>query len=243
MPFLDWRSNKGSQIAYTELSTTVDFMGNSVIAGSTINSDGDYDIIVTKQNKYGNELWTSQVSGTGNGDDFAASVAHDALGNTYVCGAIENTPSGSYDFWLRKYSATGEIDWTIELSNPNGGHRVATDIALDENQNLFVSGADYDAFLAAFEIPLPSGFDEVEYLREELNPFPNPATESVWVPFIPSAEQQNCNLVDGLGRLITTINCPIYASGVIVDLKGVSPGIYSILYSRPHTKSSKLIVQ
>ncbi|MCC6600178.1 MAG: hypothetical protein IT223_05840 [Crocinitomicaceae bacterium] len=84
--FLDNASSTGIQQMLYRNSVVKDGSGNIYTAGATINSNGDYDFLLTKHSSAGAFLWAAQYAGSYGGDDYAADVALDASGNPIVAG-------------------------------------------------------------------------------------------------------------------------------------------------------------
>lgn len=83
-----WATDKGTQNFFQKIITKTDPNRNIYIAGATVNANGNYDLLLTKFDSQGSELWTQQVAGGGNGDDFATAVYVDASLNVYVTGTV-----------------------------------------------------------------------------------------------------------------------------------------------------------
>lgn len=80
--------------------------------------------------------------------DHARAVAVDASGNIIVVGttqgALPNQSShGRLDFFVRKYSATGTILWTIQSGTSDIDY--ATRVAADGEGAIYVAGYTYGA--------------------------------------------------------------------------------------------------
>jgi len=92
------------------------------------------------------------------------SVAADAGGNAYVAGettgALDGTNAGGVDAFVRKYDATGTVDWTRQIgTDTSEAHPV---VAVDANGNIVVAGetvgelegtnasGDWDAFIRSY---------------------------------------------------------------------------------------------
>lgn len=78
---------------------------------------GANDAYIRKVDTRGNLIWGQQF-GTSAGDS-ATDVATDAAGNAYVLGttsgALARSLRGSSDFFLRKYTASGSVAWTLQF--------------------------------------------------------------------------------------------------------------------------------
>jgi hypothetical protein len=93
--------------------------------------DGSYDggsssiYMQSYVNKYtagGDELWTQRINAPGKGWSYTAGMAFHN-GSIYLAGATTTTPDGQIGLgnaltpYLRKFKSSGEIDWTLLLSD------------------------------------------------------------------------------------------------------------------------------
>ena len=169
-----WSRQIGTS-AWDEASfTTIDSSGNIYIAGHTEGSlsgptAGGEDILVTKFDPSGNELWSRQI-GTA-GDDRGRSVAVDASGNIYITGETSGSLAGEHlgeeDAFLIKLDASGDDLWSLQMGTPDTDS--PRSVAVDASGNAYIGGwtrgdlglggpdadgRESDAFLAKFD---PSG--------------------------------------------------------------------------------------
>lgn len=93
--------------------------------------------------------WVKQI--TGAQTNYVKGMAIDGSGNIYLAGAFTGTidvdPSastvsvtaqGGYDIWFAKYTSAGAYAWHKTIAG--GGDEWATDIALDNSGNIFITG-------------------------------------------------------------------------------------------------------
>jgi hypothetical protein len=135
-------------------SLTVDDAGNVYVTGTIISGfiPEDpfplelFDWATIKYNSVGAEQWVS-IHDEG-GDDFAASVMLDNLGNVIVTGSISNSPprleEPDLDYGTIKYNATtGAEIWVAKYGPPPGedfNEWRANDQAIDSAGNIYVTG-------------------------------------------------------------------------------------------------------
>lgn len=143
-------------------SISVDAGGNAYVTGETwsanyptqtgpdLTYNGGVDAFVTKLNPAGNGLVFSGFLGGGN-EELGTGVAPDSNGNAYVTGRTQSTDfpttvgpyltynGGYYDAFVTKVAANGAA---LLYSGFLGGTawEEATDIALDANDNAYVTG-------------------------------------------------------------------------------------------------------
>ena len=109
----------------------------------------DFDYLTIKYSSDGVQQWTSMYGGNAAGYDMAWAIATDAHNNVYITGGITDTICDYYEPSFEdpshcatvKYDKHGNQIWTKKyrglLAGPGGGR----DIALDEQNNVYVTGA------------------------------------------------------------------------------------------------------
>jgi hypothetical protein len=123
----------------------VDHNGNVVVTGDSRGGSPDYTTI--KYSVNGPALWTNRYNGTLNTTDEPTGLAIDGNNNVIVTGgSFGFHPTFGYstglDYATLKYSSAGNGLWTNRHAWGSGvtSDDVATDIALDNNGNIFVTG-------------------------------------------------------------------------------------------------------
>ncbi len=133
-------------------SVATDASGNVYVAGSTNGGldgnalTGTIDFFVTKYDASGVKQFTKQLGVAGT-STFGQSVATDASGNVYVAGYTYggldgNTKTGSSDFFVTKYNASGVKQFTKQLGVA-GTLTYGQSVATDASGNVYVAGATY----------------------------------------------------------------------------------------------------
>jgi hypothetical protein len=129
---------------------------------------GGLDVFVTRFSADGTQVMYSTYLG-GKGDDFAGGIAVDSQGNAYVAGGTEssdfpttanafqkNPPSGNAGFIAKLSPTGGSLVYSTFLG---GNHTTHLDsIAVDNNLNAYVTGADTGGFptsSTAFQKSIP----------------------------------------------------------------------------------------
>ncbi|HTF03009.1 MAG TPA: T9SS type A sorting domain-containing protein [Bacteroidia bacterium] len=102
-------------------------------AGATINSSGNYDMIVSKMSASGSILWTQTYNGSGNGNDYATDVQIDAVGNVYIAGTYFKDATDSTNAIVIKYNTAGTHKWTKTYNGAGSGNDLFTALQVGGN--------------------------------------------------------------------------------------------------------------
>jgi hypothetical protein len=133
-------------------AVAVDSTSNIYVTGSTYQGTGPFDgqtgtgqAFLTKFTAAGTRLW-SRILGSGTNDGTTA-IAVDRSGtNIYVAGQTEGSfdglvpPAGGYGAFLCKYNPSGTRVWTRFAVSDNVGFPAVTGLAMDDSNNVIVSG-------------------------------------------------------------------------------------------------------
>jgi len=148
-PEIEWIHQFGDLDPTTyDYAGAVDAEGNVYVVGSTYgtlpdqSSEGFSDAFVRKYDASGNVIWTHQF-GT-QSYDVANGISVDASG-VYVAGSTYGTlpgqsSAGSYDAFVRKYDASGNVIWTHQFGTQS--YDVASGISVDAS-GVYVAGSTY----------------------------------------------------------------------------------------------------
>jgi hypothetical protein len=151
---IEWQNSFGgnSNDQFVKIIETLD--GNLIIgiissSGSNGNktapNKGGYDFWVVKIDFAGNEIW--QQSYGGSGDDFFGDIIELSDSSLLLVGSSDSPISGdkteaSYgqlDPWIVNIDPNGNILWDKTIGG--SGDDRATSVALDENENIYISGS------------------------------------------------------------------------------------------------------
>jgi uncharacterized delta-60 repeat protein len=224
-----------SDIAY---SIAVDGSGNVYVTGrSWGNASTGEDYATLKYNSAGAEQWTTTYNGTGNGYDYAYSIAVDGSGNAYVTGRSLGNGTGS-DYATIKYNSSGIEEWTAIYNGPGNNYDWASSIAVDGSGKVYVTGQSTgsgpDEDYATIKYSQPIGIKpistEIPNAYKLLQNYPNPFNPTTKIRFaIPKSSFAILVVYDALGRETETlVNEQLNAGTYEVDWNAgkFSSGVY-----------------
>ncbi|MCG8606262.1 DUF5011 domain-containing protein, partial [bacterium] len=124
------------------------FGGNVTFGTTTLTSVGGGDVFVAKYDPNGNVLWAKRAGGSvTNNTDLGADIATDALGNSVVVGFFKGTADfgatmlnsvGSFDIFIAKYDANGNLLWAKR--DGGTGNDKGLGIAMDSGGDNIITG-------------------------------------------------------------------------------------------------------
>jgi uncharacterized delta-60 repeat protein len=117
----------------------VDTDGNVYVTGYSENTDGNEDYATIKYNSAGVRQWIRRYDGPGKGKDRATAIALDNNGDVCITGVCINA-NFSLDYATIKYSSDGVGQWVRRYDGTGKGPDYATDIAVDTDDNVYVTG-------------------------------------------------------------------------------------------------------
>jgi hypothetical protein len=120
-------------------SIAVDDSGYVYVNGSIYNSGSGNDYGTIKYDPQGDTVWVRSYNGSGNGDDLTRDLVIDSSGNIYVTGQSTGSGSGK-DYVTIKYHPNGDTAWIRIYYGPANGNDVATAIAVDDSNYVYVTG-------------------------------------------------------------------------------------------------------
>ena len=124
------------------VKNAVDKFGNLIVAGRSDSTSEDY--IILKYSNSGNLLWSKRYAGAANSTDKIRDMVLDDSGNIYVTGiSYEGISLGGQNWLTIKYNSNGELVWKQSLNWTGNRSDVPASIALDKNNNVYVTGYGY----------------------------------------------------------------------------------------------------
>ena len=121
-----------------------DGQGHIVGAGYTDSYSSNYDILIVKLDSSGNLIWSKAISGPGDYDDYAYSIALDSSGYYVVAGYTRSFSNGAdNDGWILKVDPeTGDTVWTAVVGTPSNDY--LNDILVLPDGNYLAAGYTYN---------------------------------------------------------------------------------------------------
>ncbi|MHC4062822.1 MAG: SBBP repeat-containing protein, partial [Planctomycetota bacterium] len=123
----------------TACAIAIDSNNNICVTGFSYGS-GTWDYATIKYGPDSNEpIWVARYNGPGNYTDAAYAIATDSNNSIYVTGYSYG--SGTWDYATIKYGPySSEPIWVARYNGPGNGTDVAYGIAIDSNNNIYVTG-------------------------------------------------------------------------------------------------------
>ncbi len=146
-----WVNRYNGQGDYSDRFNSVltDVSGNVFLAGSTVQSGNNQDILLLKLDANGNTVWRNIYNAPSSGVDTALAMAMDASGNTYITGYAK-FPVSATDIITIKYNSAGVIQWTANYGYTTNQYEQGNSIVVDSSGNVFVTGqSDPDSTITA----------------------------------------------------------------------------------------------
>ena len=139
--------------------------GDLYVAGSSGYTLSE-DYVTIKFDSSGVRNWVARYGRLQNASDLVMAIAADEEGNVYVTGASEGSMT-EYDFATVKYDRLGNPQWVARYGLAEGSYDFATDIALDAEGNVLVTGSSildgdiYSTTIKYVQFPYSCGSNQV----------------------------------------------------------------------------------
>lgn len=136
-----WVNRYNGQGDYSDRFTAVmtDTSGNVFLAGSTVISGNNQDILLLKLDANGNTVWRNIYNAPASGVDAALAMTMDASGNIYITGYAKFNASAT-DIVTIKYNSLGVIQWSSNYGFTTDQYEQGNSIVVDNAGNVYVTG-------------------------------------------------------------------------------------------------------
>ncbi len=128
--------NKADQVN----GIAVDLEGNVYVTGSATNENELLDIVTVKYDAKGEQIWVSKFNGPDNGNDGGVGIVTDRENNVYITAYCAGNEESVDIYTMKLNSADGSKVWTSVFNNPIKDVDYPTAIAIDGDNNIFVTG-------------------------------------------------------------------------------------------------------
>ena len=109
-------------------------VGNTAVAGQGTN------ILLSVYKSDGTLHWSANYNTSGTYNDYGSNLVEDASGNIYVCGMTDNGGITNIDMVVLKYTSGGSLVWNATYNSPFSKNDIASSLAVDNNNNVYVTG-------------------------------------------------------------------------------------------------------
>jgi hypothetical protein len=133
------RYNGSGNFEDVAFAIAVDDSGYVYVTGRTYTLETGNDWLTIKYHPNGDTAWVRRYDGPGNNNDYANSIALDDSNNIYVSGYSYDNVTDD-DYTIIKYHSNGDTAWVRRYNGPANGSDVATAIAVDDSNHVYVTG-------------------------------------------------------------------------------------------------------
>jgi hypothetical protein len=146
---LEWavRFDGGGRFTDIASAVAVDGLGNVVVAGDAISTNGSFDLTVVKYGPGGSLLWTYQYDSAGSNRDISAGLRLDDAGNIYIAGTAAEWTEQSAAVTL-KLSPDGQELWVARETSGSVYGVAARGLDVDSVGNVVTVGTERFATVA-----------------------------------------------------------------------------------------------
>ena len=162
----------------------------SGLPGTTTPPGTPNDILTIKYDNDGDELWATTYDGPAKDNDVPHGLKVDGDGNVYIAGESMGDGTG-YDSVAIKYHTSGSQLWVSRYNSPENSSDGATDLALDPDGNVYITGYSY-------------GTEERDYLTIKYDSDGNELWTALYGGIAPGDDIARSIAVDDIGKVYVT---------------------------------------
>jgi hypothetical protein len=137
------------------ISLSCAFYGSFILENTTVNSIGNYDLLIVNYSPNLTVNWFE--TGGGSGSDYAKDVATDINGNIFVLGTFQSSATfsgttinspGNEGYFIAKYSNNGNLSWVNSYGSSSGidSWSAKPSIFVDNTNSIFITGKVYGIY-------------------------------------------------------------------------------------------------
>ena len=180
--------------------------GNELIPASGLSDDG----FLIKYDRFGNQQWIRYNASSER--DGINEIVIDHNNNIYATGFGRNSLA-YYAFWTAKFDSAGYLKWSAKYADPSCNKNIATNIACDQEGNVFVTGYKTDdnkSIITTIKYSsTPTSVNDsknkaADYVLDQN--YPNPFNPSTTIRFaLLRQDFVSLHIIDLLGRRVRTL--------------------------------------
>jgi hypothetical protein len=132
--------------------------GGIAVTGGVRVGEDDWDIWLARYEADGTLAWSETVAGPAGGEDQGVGITADATGLGFVAVGYVMLDDGTTDAWLRRFDASGAVQWETTHAGLGAGIDAATEVVHDPADDRFIvvgyetiSPDDTDLWVAAYD--------------------------------------------------------------------------------------------
>jgi hypothetical protein len=131
---------------YKSVTVTIPGSTNVIVAGATLNSAGNFDMLIAEYTGAGAMVWSQQEDGAGHGDDIVSSIAVNSTnGDIYMAGTYYENATDSNNAVVFKYNSAGVFAWKATFNGNGSANDAFTSLAVDNSTgDVYAAGAEWD---------------------------------------------------------------------------------------------------
>ncbi|MFN3939098.1 MAG: hypothetical protein ACK4IY_00835, partial [Chitinophagales bacterium] len=138
-----WEHTTGLPDTVSWCAHTQDGDGYAYVTGNTIVSGDKANILTTKYDRAGEEIWQVSYNSSYDDNDYGTAITVDIVGNVYVAAASFTSATNQYDYRVVKYDSTGSLQWTNTYNDTGSLYDLPSDILVDDAGNVYITGGNY----------------------------------------------------------------------------------------------------
>ena len=137
----EWHATEGEQAeSLDRLVSITDASSNLYVAGSQLNQYGKYDLLLTKYDNTGYELWSTTFNVTDTTGNVVVGDMALSSGYVIITGTVYNGASNNYDALTLKYNTSGVKQWHKTYNGAGSFYDGGTNIYTDFSNNIYIAG-------------------------------------------------------------------------------------------------------
>ncbi len=134
----NWDRVTGTVGVIHRTASALDNNQNLIVVSNTVNSSNNTDVLITKYNPQGDELWQQTFDGTAHGNDYAVQLKINSANEIFVASTLEE--STGVDFGLLKYASNGTLVWSSSWNGSANDVDIPADLNIDNSGNVYLVG-------------------------------------------------------------------------------------------------------